>query len=818
MVREPTSKSGTTAGAPRGAKIAHLVGGCQQILLKHLQKWIEPVFTETREYYFQCAENADNNETQNQYFEGIRELKAGESAFSDAFTQAMADAMGELPHIKPAVLKSEAEEAKSELSLVEDEELEEGLAISDLTAKLEIKHSQALHALNQRLSVINSGRTIANENSPCSPQAIGEALRIAATKLQMHISLKVALFKNFELELTDGTGGLYEELNEHLVGNGILPNLHYETRRKRQAKGGAPPVRPEGRPAGPASGPRRTGAAPPASHRSASGAATGYSSPAAGYGSAGVTPEQQAAEDQELFDSIRELLAGGRTLAPASPDVSGPAGGYPVPGGGSAGGRGREPAGLQRSAAGAPLQITTDDIQSVLSAMQGAQARGLSDASTIKDLRQQLVSNLRGLGSDGQDIELAGPDADTIDIVDMMFDFIRTEREVRDHAQDLLNKLQIPLLKVALRDKQLFTERNHPAREFLNGLAEAGSVWVEEEDKSSQTFKKMQVMVDRVVSEFEDDVDLFEQLLQDLNKHLTTLRRKSESAERRNIEAMKGREKLTLARDQADSEIGQRVKQFSPPMFVRNLLEQAWSDYLTLSALRHGENSTQWKNGLQLADQLIASTNPKLPSADRMKLRAKREDLHQSVRAALTQVGYKRNDVDVVLANLDECQRWALADEPKIEKAPPVLNKAPEHVSPATDGKGKPKAKPILNKGRFGGVPEKQERVEKLELNDKEKTTLAKLRLTPFGTWFEFVQNQQGDVVRHKLSWFSPVTSRCLFVNHKGVKVEERSLYQLARDMVRGNARIYQPQKKPLFDRAMGKILDRLRGGAPVPA
>lgn len=815
MVREPTPKSGSTTGAPRGAKMAHLIGGCQHILLKHLQKWIEPVFTETREYYFQCAENADNNETQNQYFEGIRELKAGESAFSDAFTQAMADAMGELPHIKPAVLKSEVEEAKSELSLVEDEELEEGLAISDLTAKLEIKHSQALHALNQRLSVINSGRTIANENSPCSPQAIGEALRIAATKLQMHISLKVALFKNFELELTDGTGGLYEELNEHLVSNGILPNLHYETRRKRQPKSGEPsvPLRPESPPDAAPGRPMQPAVAPPMARRSPGGGSTSYGSP-------GLSPEQQAAEDQELFDSIRELLAGSRALGPAAPVAGGAPAGFSLPRGsgpGPSGGLASEPTGPQMRSAGAPLQITTDDIQSVLSAMQGAQARGLSEASTIKDLRQQLVSNLRGLGSDGQDIELAGPDADTIDIVDMMFDFIRTEREVRDHAQDLLNKLQIPLLKVALRDKQLFTERNHPAREFLNGLAEAGSVWVEEEDKSSQTFKKMQVMVDRVVSEFEDDVDLFEQLLQDLNKHLTTLRRKSESAERRNIEAMKGREKLTLARDQADSEINRRVKQFSPPMFVRNLLEQAWSDFLTLSALRHGENSAQWKTGLQLADQLIASTNPKLPGTDRVRLRAKREDLHQAVRAALTQVGYKRNDVDVVLANLDECQRWALADEPQIEKAPPVLNKAPQHVSPAADGKGKPEAKPILNKGRFGGVPDKQERVEKLELNDKEKTTLAKLRLTPFGTWFEFVQNQQGDVVRHKLSWFSPVTSRCLFVNHKGVKVEERSLYQLARDMVRGNARIYQPKKKPLFDRAMGKILDRLRG-APVPA
>ena len=51
-----------------------------------------------------------------------------------------------------------------------------------------------------------------------------------------------------------------------------------------------------------------------------------------------------------------------------------------------------------------------------------------------------------------------------------------------------------------------------------------------------------------VTSEYDDDVDLFEDLLGDLSKHLGTLARKSEVAERRHVDAAKGRERLELAR------------------------------------------------------------------------------------------------------------------------------------------------------------------------------------------------------------------------------------------------------------------------------
>jgi hypothetical protein len=112
-----------------------------------------------------------------------------------------------------------------------------------------------------------------------------------------------------------------------------------------------------------------------------------------------------------------------------------------------------------------------------------------------------------------------------------------------------------------------------------------------------------------------------------------------------------------------------------------------------------------------------------------------------------------------------------------------------------------------------------------MKLSEEEIQMLEHLKTIPFGTWFEFATNQQGDRVRRKLSWFSTVTGRCLFVNQRGARAQDRTLEQLARDIVRGQANIAELEQESLVDRAWNAIvksLKQLTGQAanarPVPA
>jgi hypothetical protein len=93
---------------------------------------------------------------------------------------------------------------------------------------------------------------------------------------------------------------------------------------------------------------------------------------------------------------------------------------------------------------------------------------------------------------------------------------------------------------------------------------------------------------------------------------------------------------------------------------------------------------------------------------------------------------------------------------------------------------------------------------------------LQQLKRTAFGTWFDFVLNQQGETARRKLAWFSPVTGHCLFVNQRGARTEDRTLEQLARDMVRGQARIANTTEGSMIDRAWKAIVEMLKRREPA--
>jgi hypothetical protein len=95
-----------------------------------------------------------------------------------------------------------------------------------------------------------------------------------------------------------------------------------------------------------------------------------------------------------------------------------------------------------------------------------------------------------------------------------------------------------------------------------------------------------------------------------------------------------------------------------------------------------------------------------------------------------------------------------------------------------------------------------------------------RLRSLPFGTWFELAINQQGERVRRKLAWYSTVTGHALFVNQRGVRTDEKTLHQLAHDVVHNQAFIIEPEKESLVDRAWKSIVASLRqlvGREPAP-
>ena len=342
------------------------------------------------------------------------------------------------------------------------------------------------------------------------------------------------------------------------------------------------------------------------------------------------------------------------------------------------------------------------------------------------------------------------------------------------------------------------------------------------EDADPSLAEKMQVVVDKVSTEFNGDVTLFRSLLTDLGSHMQLLARRAEVAERRHVDAAKGREKLDMARDTARTAIERLLKRGNPTPLVRALLEQAWTDALALTILRQGEDSSAFHRRLAVADQLLRRSLHADTPADKM--------LKHELDVGLSQVGLHGDDVKAVLGRLFPASRLAANDAEKnaAEKSAAAKPEAANAAEPAAANDDDLESSTALamklkSRARFGGdQPEPVKPVPKAppSLTPEEQQVLDRIRTLPFGTWFEFTTNQQGATIRRKLAWFSTLTGRCLFVNQRGARTDEKTLEQLARDIARKQAKIWSEQSDSLIDRAWKAITGSLKqfSGSETPA
>ncbi len=837
------SQNPTPARATLPERPTELLGACERDLTKHLLTYITPAFEDADKALFDQAAKAASTEGQNRLFEAMNTIKGKKTLFTEALSQEISKTFSDFIQGAPEPAHHGLTFAHNEMSLLEEQDLEEGLAITQMVSKAEIRNTQAIYALNQRFSVLNRGLPVKNDTNPCGPLKLGRAIRAAASCIEVPSGPKVLLFNAIDRQMHGQISACYEAMNQRLIEAGILPNLKFE--KPTQPARRAPPRSPEGTPTAPEPTPDLVSNTPELDFF---GRAT--------QGVADASGLPQNASDAGLVQDIRNMLS----------EIAGPAAQVP-------------PAGVSFAPPPA-LQTALSSLQSEMASPGISQDDQLLTATQIK----QLVRKALGSDPSGRPMALANHHAQTIDIMGMLYDHIQQENLLHQPVQQLLQKLQVPMIRVALQEEAFFEERDHPARQFFNTIADAGELWLEDEPQESPTFSKMQVAVDRILTEYQDDLNVFKDLIGDLDKHIGTLSKKARLAEKRQVERARGQEKLELAREQARNEMERLVKKYSPPRFVESVLEHPWTDFMALTALRYGDEGEQWKEARKVAKTLIFSVRKGLSEGVKNKLRGKVIWLTHKLSHGLSQVGYFEQDVKIVLNNLETCHRWSLAPkkrkkpkpapstskpsaaehQPVAASAPPqpvsdsdppqavtgrpstdapvtavaAQAEAPQPPQPAQAAKATAaevstfaatvaasmaesaaEAEPpeVLNQPAprsqaSSKVAETTLKPVKLaELTIEQKHNLAKVRLMAFGTWFELKIGPNEKWIKRKLSWYSPVSGRCLFVNNRGGLAEELNLHDLAIAMSEDRARVFEASARPLMDRAFESIFGRLK-------
>jgi hypothetical protein len=742
-----------SAAATLGEKPAEALAQVRAHALKRLTALATTLFENADDALFDLASKADNNAVQAQYFDGMREVRKKRQQIEARFQEQLARQFVDFLAGRGIASKPESLNGEMSLSLVENTELEESLAVASMVAKTENRLQRVLFAINQRVSHISNQR-VEDTNSPVGPAAVGQAFRLASGELEVELPVRLIIYKLFDRYVMGGLDQFYDELNALLVHAGVLPQMRATVARRPGSPMPAAPLRP--------------GETAPATVPGLEQVET-----AAGY----LPVDAAAAELQaNLYSSLRALLStrrgdgsdGGGAYAPATynPNV------MPLN------------AGELLSA----LSILQNQSLSVQSAAESAQV-----ALRIKEELLGQAGKLRG--ENGANV--SGADEDTIDLVGMLFEYILQDRNLPAQMQAMLGRLQIPFLKVALLDKHLFARRTHPARVLLDSLAQACVGWSEESDRDHRLYGKVKEIVESLLKDFEDDLGIFDRLRVDFEAFADTNKRRADLAEQRAGEATRGREKLLDARRTAAREIMQRIENRPMPEMIRNLLSRPWANYLVLVLLRQGDSSDEWRHALRFADELVWSVQPKQNGAERERLTAVLPQLEKTLRHGLATVAFDETDVRRLMQQLNVLYQSLLQPA-----APTAVTEAPEleltDPLPAASHEAGDSVMSVIA----------EEEPAAVALDSVEERWIVAVRELKVGTWIEFL-DEQGAKERAKLSWISPISSKYLFVNRKGLKVADRTLVQLASDLAEG--RITVLEEVPLFDRALDAIVERLK-------
>jgi hypothetical protein len=431
--------------------------------------------------------------------------------------------------------------------------------------------------------------------------------------------------------------------------------------------------------------------------------------------------------------------------------------------------------------------MSTHDVLATLRALQAmpVQATPGQPRRTMMDVQDSLLAQVRE--QHGPQATLVQQDADTFELLGLLYNEIEREVQRDAPAVDMLVRLQVPVAQAALHDRKFFLRPQHPARELLNSVAESGASWLGEDEADPHLVQKLHEAVDRVLAEYNGDDEVFETANNDVQAHFRAMARKAEVTERRHIEAARGKDRLEVAKQRAADTIQDALQGQAPQKFVQALLNQAWADVLTLTQLRNGEDSDEWREQVQITRRIVEATTGEPTDGEPADAA-----LTPRIEGALVQVGYHGDEASAIARRLSSAENE-------------------DETSSKTELTARLKAR-----ARLGEQTEVRKKAV-APRSPKEQKCHDYLRTLPFGTWLEFTRNQQGDMNRQRLSWYSPVTDNALFVNQRGQRLGEQSLDSLARLMARDQVRVVTQDKGRLIDRAWKATVNVLRsftGGA----
>ena len=739
-----------------------LLQECRDLFRDRLLDTVRAAFDGMAESLMELADKTTGFEERNRYLDARDIAVRQREVIESQFRRRLAAEFQE--RVDQTRIAVEAPDVSlDELRLVAEDDLNETLRFNDLAVKMRRHCDEEMSALDQRAAVLLGRPSLDADGNPFGAKVVSDAFRHACQQVDCPLDVRLVFMKSFEALALDGIRKACREVNDLLVANAVLPRIRY----------GVPKSESKPKPKA-ATREARAEVPPPAA------------------------PAIPAPQKQDMFTMLAQMLGGANA-------VSGGAGG------------GGALVGVQLQ--GSLTRLQRGDLTALDPVAASQLAPVLAEAGNRKNVLRHLRQTSVG-ASMGQ------MDAMTLEIVSMLFDALFDDPKISLPMKGLIGRLQLPMLKVAIADKELFSSKAHPARRLLDALGQLGLRLSRELASDSPVFRTLDGHVDALVHGFQDDVEIFDTTRTHVEAMIAAEDERVAARMQASQRELEQVERLAIAKVEAQDELRARVAAHpAVPNPVFDFLGEHWIKYLVLVRARDGGNSDAWLAAIETTERLLWSVEPKPTIDDHRALTKAIPPLLAALKAGVKEGGLDEADAADFYQALMECHKAALRaatqdpTESPSRLAPPIelgFVRAVTLDNPFGGGKVEVAEDDLdftgvsaaANEGlalESGTQPARRARMRQVVALPKEMVA---------GAWVT-VEDPQHKARPARLHYVSPLKSHYLFVDRQGNKVFECSRTMLARRLKLGEVVMLDGEPDAsLFDRILETIFGKAKTSA----
>jgi hypothetical protein len=736
----------------------------KEFLHRQLSNHLQALFDKVDDALFDLAEHAPNNQQQNMFFESMREVRFKRVEVEQEFLNAVQSGFVDLFNIDKNAEQFNASLNSAgfsdALALLEEDLVEEMVAIDSMVLRFEKLLSEPLLALNERLAHLADYHAVGADAglliNPISPKNLCHYFSDACRMLGIDIKSRIVLFKLFEKIVLSDLDQVYKQSNEKLIQANILPQLPIKVRRTSS----------------------------PALNRqdqigSSKNTKTAHSA-------------QQAQELAQLMSYVPEY---GSRLPCNAVDPLADA--------------------LQSLKTSNYPAIGSEVLLQLLHSLQQGQAVptvvSANCATPPRNIQRpdELLINLANklaACSDNQGHSIGQGERDVIGLVSMLFQLVIEDRVVSGPMKAAISRLQIPIIKVALNESNFFCTPSHPARRLLNEMTQAVVGW--EAADNYHTDPLYQIIcstVERVAQDYTNDSTIFLDVMADLKSWIDDENKRIELRKKRLIDAESGRDESASARAAVKRIIEQNLTNDTPE-FIVVMLEGSWSNLLFLAYLQQGQESEQWHDALITMQQLLWTVAPQRTRDDRAELLAQLPNLLQSLRQGIDSINHDKCAVGDFFEKLEKVHMQVM-QRPSPAGDTQLSNDRPHHRREEQKmGLGDQTSTVTKNGLLVAAVSQANTQTEfeshqPLGPYQKSASELA------VGQWVELIEDNKKK--RCRLVAVLRNSGKRIFINRTGSKAAELDVNEIAQMLESGEMLLLENAQ--LFDKALTSIIDGLR-------